>query len=84
MEIWTEQDYKTLRDAEGVLTSTQLSQQLGKTKYSVQTMASRQGVKLRKKVREQGGDIYYNGAPCLMFMSLEQMCRTKDVTFRSR
>ena len=84
MEIWTEQDYKTLRDAEGVLTSTQLSQQLGKTKYSIQTMASRQGVKLRKKVREQGGDIYFNGAPCLMFMSLEQMCRTNDVTFKPR
>ena len=84
MEIWTEQDYKTLQDAEGVLTSTQLSQQLGKTKYSIQTMASRQGVKLRKKVREQGGDIYFNGAPCLMFMSLEQMCRTNDVTFKPR
>jgi hypothetical protein len=84
METWTPQDYKALKDAEGVLTSTQLSQQLGKTKYSVQTMASRQGVKLRKKVREQGGDIYFNGAPCLMFMSLEQMCRTNDVTFKIR
>jgi hypothetical protein len=84
MEIWTEQDYKTLRDAEGILTSTQLSQQLGKTKYSVQTMASRQGVKLRKAARQQGGDIYFNGAPCLMFMSLEQMCRSNDVTFKPR
>lgn len=84
METWTENDYKILREAENNLTSTEVSQQLGKTKYSVQTMASRLNIKLRKKLREQGGDIYYNGAPCLMFMTLEQMCRSNDVTFKSR
>ncbi len=84
MENWTENDYKILREAANNLTSTEVNQQLGKTKYSVQTMASRLGIKLRKKVREQGGDIYFNGAPCLMFMSPEQICRVNDVTFKPR
>lgn len=79
---WSEQDRQALRDAENVLTAEELSKQIGKTKYAITTMANILGIKLRKVTRTSGGDIYYNGSPCLMFMSLEQICRVDKVKFR--
>ena len=72
---WSEQDKEALKAAENTLTAEQLSKQIGKTKYAITTMANRYGITLVKKTRQSGGDIYYNGSPCLIFMSVEQICR---------
>ena len=56
----------------------------GRNADGVSKMAFYLNIPLKVTRVEPKGDIYFNGSPCLMFMSLEQMCRTKDVTFRSR
>jgi hypothetical protein len=79
---WSEQDRQAIKDAENTLTAEELSKKIGKTKYAVSTMANILGITLVKKTRTSGGDIYYNGSPCLMFMNLDQICRNDKVKFR--
>lgn len=70
---WSDFDRSELKKADR--TASQYAADLGKTKYSVNVMANILGITLPKQIRQRGGDIFYNGSPCLMFMSLEQICR---------
>lgn len=84
MKKWTEQQQRILMQADNVYTSAQVAEQLGKTKYDVGCMAKLLGVNLVKKVRQRGGDVIFNGSPCLMFMTLEQICMMNAGTLKIR
>ena len=84
MKKWTEEQQRILMQADSVYTAAQVAEQLGKTKYDVGCMAKLLNVNLVKKVRQRGGDVIFNGSPCLMFMTLEQMCMLNAGTLKIR
>ena len=84
MKKWTEEQQQVLMQADNVYTAAQVAEQLGKTKYDVSCMAKLLNVTLVKKVRQRGGDVIFNGSPCLMFMTLEQMCMLNAGTLKIR
>jgi hypothetical protein len=83
MKKWTEEQQQVLMQAENTLTAAQIAEQLGKTKYDVSRMAKQLNITLVKKVRQKGGDVMFNGSPCLMFMTLEQICMVNTKTLRA-
>ena len=84
MKKWTEEQQRTLMQADNVHTAAQIAEQLCKTKYDVSCMAKLLGVNLVKKVRQRGGDVIFNGSPCLMFMTLDQICMINAGTLKIR
>lgn len=84
MKKWTEEQQRILMQSDNVYTSAQVAEQLGKTKYDVSRMAKHLNITLVKKVRQKGGDVMFNGSPCLIFMTLEQICMVNTKTLKIR
>lgn len=78
---WTAEQILTLTQTEGEYTAEELANQLGKTKYMVNKKAKQLGIVLLKRYRLKSAEIYFNGSLCLIFMTVEQMCRTGGEMF---
>jgi hypothetical protein len=78
---WTPEQILILTETEGEFTAEELAEQLSKTKYMVNKKATELGINLLKRVRIKAGNVYYQGAPCLIFMSVEQICRSGGEMF---
>lgn len=78
---WTPEQILMFTQNEGKFTAEELAQQLSKTDYMVNKKAKELGITLPKRVKINAGNVYFQGEPCLLFMSVEQMCRTGGKIF---
>ena len=78
---WTPEEILIITKNEGEFTAEELAEQLGKTDYKVKKKATELGIILPKRVKINAANVYFQGEPCLIFMSVEQICRSGGEMF---